>query len=167
MALFTLQPPVQTPRIKSCKMPGTKWGFQVRRGWREVKLLLSCFALSDLTENMTSSLKTLQNLPPLSPPLRTPSQAAHQQREAVSCNRSHCSSWPAQLQLTTVKLPVNLADRYFCTESAFSCLLTTINSSYSQNIWELQENMGKNLSTALDSVDVCSPIKNGYIFFHH
>lgn len=50
---------------------------------------------------------------------------------------------------TVVKYPVNLADRYFCTESALSCLLTTINSGYSQKIWELWENMGKNLALLL------------------
>lgn len=95
--------------------------------------------------------------------LCTTSQAAHHQHEYVSCNGSHPSSQPLQLQPTVVKFPVNLADKYFCTESRF--LMPFDYHKYSQNIWELQENMGKILSLILIVIMFVVQPKIGIIIF--
>lgn len=95
--------------------------------------------------------------------LCTTSQAAHHQHEYVSCNGSHPSSQPLQLQPTVVKFLVNLADKYFCTESRF--LMPFDYHKYSQNIWELQENMGKMLSLILIVIMFVVQPKIGIIIF--
>lgn len=79
---------------------------------------------SNLTENVTVSLTTL----PFVPPFAVSPHSPHASSTDTTPETGHI---PAS---TVVKFPVILADKYLCTESTFSCLLTTINSGYSQSI---------------------------------